>query len=93
MLRRNKMEKINYKKLSTFKKIIFILGWFNVLSIVFWVAMVIYHIVTKEKKFFTPGSYRVVYIFGWITFISLIVFLISNILGIFLFRNIFSPIS
>ena len=67
------MEKIYWNKLNGFKKFIFVLGWFGVLNLLFWIALLIYHVVTKEKRFFTPGSYRVVYIFGILYFIALCV--------------------
>ncbi len=76
------MENIYWKKLSFFKKIILCFGWVGVLNLIFWIALLIYHLTTKEKKFWTPGSYRVVYVFGWIYFITLILFLILILLGI-----------
>ena len=71
------MEKIIWKKLTSFKKIIFSLGWLSVLNLVFWIALLIYHVSTKEKKFFTPGSFRVVYVFGWINFVTLLILLLG----------------
>lgn len=61
------MEEIDLEKVSTFKQIVFALGWIWVVNPIFWVALLVYHISTKEKKFWTPGSYRVVYIFGWVS--------------------------
>lgn len=72
------MQKIYWKKLSGFGKVIFSLGWISVLSLLFWIVMLIYYFAAKEKKFWTPGSYRVVYVFGWINLVSLLlVFLIG----------------
>lgn len=67
------MEKIYWDKIHGFKKFIFAIGWISVINWMFWVAMIIYYFVAKEKKFFSPGSYRVVYVFGWINFVALIV--------------------
>lgn len=79
------MEKIYWKKLGFFEKVIFILGWFNVLNLAFWIALLIYHVTTHEKKFWTPGSYRVVQVFGWIVFIMLVVCaVLALLLGIFI---------
>lgn len=79
------MEKIYWKKLGFFGKVIFILGWFNVLNFAFWISLLIYHAATGEKRFWTPGSYRVVYVFGWIVFIAIIICVIlALLLGIFI---------
>ena len=66
------MDKIYWNKLGFFGKVIFVLGWLNVLNLIFWVSLLIYHAVTGEKRFWTPGSYRVVYVFGVISFAALI---------------------
>jgi len=58
------MEKIYWNKLSIFKKAIFCLGWINIFNIGFWFVMLIYSSITQDEKFFGPGSYRVVYVFG-----------------------------
>jgi len=74
------MKKIYWKKLSWFEKIIFSFGWLGVLNLAFWIALLIYHVTTQEKKFWTPGSFRVVYVFGWIYFIILILGLLIEVL-------------
>jgi len=75
------MEKIYWSKLNWFKKIIFSFGWLSVLNLGFWIALIIYANYTQEDKFWTAGSFRVVYVFGWINFISILFVLV---LGIFL---------
>ena len=82
------MEKIYWEKLSTTNKLILILGWFNILNFVFWISLLIYHSVTNEKKFWTPGSYRVVYVFGMILFLVLIALLTFVILGLVVGMNV-----
>ena len=74
------MKKINWKKLNSFEKIIFSLGWLNVVSLAFWIAMIIYNNYNQDEKFFNSGSYRVVYVFGWITFIGICIILINEII-------------
>ena len=76
------MEKIYWDKLHGFKKFIFALGWIGVINWMFWVAMIIYYFAAHEKKFWSPGSYRVIYVFGWINFISLILLLFFVMIGI-----------
>lgn len=82
------MENIHWKRLRPLEKGIFVLGWFNILNFVFWISLLIYHAVTGEKRFWTPGSYRVVYIFGWIVFIMLVVCAVLAILFLILILSL-----
>ena len=82
------MEKIYWKKLSGFKKFIFSLGWLGVINLLFWVAMLVYYFSAKEKKFWTPGSYRVVYVFGWVNLISIIVSIIVGVITAIVVRTL-----
>lgn len=63
-----------------FKKIIFCFGWLGVLNLAFWIAMLVYYNITQEDKFWSAGSYRIVYIFGWVYFITLMLGLILGII-------------
>lgn len=70
------MEEITWKKLNPFKKFIFALGWLSVLNLGFWIALIIHNNITQEDKFWNGKSYRIVYVFGWINFIGIILALI-----------------
>ena len=72
------MKNIIWKKLSIFKKFIFCLGWFAVFSPGFWIALIIHNNLTQQDKFWTPGSFRVVFVFGWIHFILILFVLIGS---------------
>ena len=70
------MKNIHWSQLSVFEKIVFILGWFSVGSIIFWVAFIIAYIVGKERggrfrEFFNPHTFKVPFVFGWISLLLL----------------------
>jgi len=67
------MDDIYWKKLSGFDKLVFSLGWLSVLNLGFWIVLIIHNNLTQDEKFWTPKSYRVVYVFGWINFIGLLI--------------------
>ena len=91
------MKDIYWKELSGFEKFLFAIGWLGVLSVVFWIVMVIvYYTKIKDKKankkylyFFNPHTYKVVYVFGWIYFVLLIITIILLILGVIFFTFFF----
>jgi hypothetical protein len=74
------MEDIYWKKLNVFQKIILCFGWCGVANMWFWVALLIHNSITQDKKFWSPKSYRVVYVFGWIYFIAAAIFLTALII-------------
>ena len=84
------MKKIYWKKLTIFKKIIFSLGWLSVLNLGFWVIMIIYNNYTQEEKFWNPKSKRVVFIFGWINFITIALSIFILLLSLFFFVGDFN---
>lgn len=71
-----------YFEFHSWKKIIYWLGWINILNIVFWAVIAIYY--RRYKK--SPETERqqkiayVIYYFGYITIIGVILFLISQYL-------------
>ncbi|MDO8643153.1 MAG: hypothetical protein Q7R76_06270 [Candidatus Woesearchaeota archaeon] len=72
---------IYWSKLSTFEKVIFVLGWFSVFNAVFWVAFIVTYIIGKErggryKEFFNPHTLKVPYVFGWIHLVLILLCLI-----------------
>lgn len=70
-----------FSRLSLFKKVIFIIGWFSVLNIFFWIILIFIYNYKQSDKFWNDDSYKVVYIFGWI---NLLIFLVAFLIGIFL---------
>jgi hypothetical protein len=76
------MKKIYWGKLSVLEKIAFCLGWLSVFNILFWAIMLLYTFSLQEEKFWSPESLRVVYIFGWINLVALILTIILNIFGL-----------
>lgn len=78
------MKDIYWKKFTWFEKFIFAIGWLGVLSVIFWIIMVIvyYNKINSKKSdkrylcFFNPHTYKVVYVFGWIYFVLLILAII-----------------
>jgi len=93
------MRDIYWKKLSGFEKFLFVLGWVGGLNAVFWIAVVIVYYVKINKKvdkkylyFFNPHTYKVVYVFGWIYFVSLILLFILLIIGIIFFAGLISSL-
>jgi hypothetical protein len=71
------MKEIYWKELNVFEKIIFCLGWTSAFRLVFWIALTIHNSIEQEKKFWNPKSFGIVYIFGWIQFVTLIIFLLG----------------
>ncbi len=82
------MKGIDPKELNTFGKFIFYMGWFNILNITFWVSILVVNAYYKEKEFWNPRSWRVVYLFGWITLITSITIAIVIVLGAILANKI-----
>ena len=76
------MKEIYWKELNLFKKIIFCLGWTGVLNLLFWI--IIWGVRNDEpegkyKEFFNPNTFKVVYVYGWIAFVVLVIGIISNL--------------
>jgi len=85
------MKEIYWKKLSTFEKTAFALGWLSVGNALFWIILLLKRfqfpgpIAQKElihgksksiyQKLFNPDTYKVVYVFGWINFVVLCILL------------------
>ena len=83
------MNDIHWNHLSTFEKILFVLGWFSIFNIVFWVAFIVTYIVGKERgrkyqDFFNPHTLKVPYVFGWIHLVLILLCLLFVIAFIML---------
>lgn len=68
---------------STIKKLIFFIGWISLLTPLFWVVMIIYNNMKGEDKFWNINSLKIVYIFGWIVLIPLVLVIVLSIFGVF----------
>ncbi len=72
------MKDIYWKKLSTWEKVVFVIGWFFIFNLVYWAAFIITYIVGRDRKgkefheFFNPHTFKVPYVFGWIGVVLLI---------------------
>ena len=95
------MKDIYWKKLTTFEKIIFVLGWFSVGNLIFWISFIITYIIGKDRKgkefqqVFNPHTFKVPYVFGWITLIVvalcvIIIVLAALFMGTLLFFHEFN---
>lgn len=92
------MKNIYWKKLSLREKVIWVLGWWWILNAIYWIAFIITYAVGRDrgkefKHFFNPHTFKVPYVFGWISVILLIVMVVFMglilILGLFFFRSLF----
>ena len=66
------MKDIYWKHLTAWEKVVFVLGWFWILNLVYWVAFIITYIIGRDRKskfkeFFNPHTFKVPYVFGWIS--------------------------
>ena len=73
------MAEFNWKKANSFDKMIFCLGWLNVLNLLFWIIIIIVGNLNYEEKFWNNRTYYVVYVFGWIVFAILLFGIIVTI--------------
>lgn len=74
----SKMKQIELRKLKPLNKGIFYLGWLGVANPVFWLSLILKYLAfpdKKQEKFFNPDTFKIVYLFGWINLIGLILFL------------------
>ena len=81
------MKEIYWNKLSPIEKIAFALGWLSILNFVFWIALLLKKFQFPKgnyKKLFNPDTYKVVFVFGWINFVCLLIALLILIV-VFLF--------
>jgi hypothetical protein len=67
------MDQIVFANLNIFKKIIFSLGWLSIFNLLFWVVILIVFSAKKGDNFWKKHGFKVVYIFGWINLISLVI--------------------
>ena len=75
------MRDIHWNQLSTFDKIIFILGCFAIVHPVFWVALFVVYAVGRDRgrqyrDVFNPHTLKVPYVFGWINFVLILLCLL-----------------
>jgi len=85
------MKAIYWKKLTGFEKFLFVLGWFSAGNALFWIIMLITYVTRDESKklynnFFSPHTFKVPYIFGWVSFfillITIVLFILLSFIGL-----------
>lgn len=75
------MRDIHWSNLSTFEKLIFVLGWFSIFNLAFWVAFFVVYSIGRDRggkyrDVFNPHTFKVPYVFGWINLVLLLLCLI-----------------
>jgi uncharacterized membrane protein len=83
------MKDIYWNKLTGFEKVIFVLGWFSGMSLVFWLVFLIVYVIKKDegkqyKEFFNPQTFKVPMVFGWINLAMFILGMLGLILMFFI---------
>lgn len=68
------MRSIHWNHLSTFEKLIFVLGWFSIFNLIFWVAFFVVYAIGRDRggqyrDVFNPHTFKVPYVFGWINLV------------------------
>jgi len=74
-----KMKPVEPRKLEPLNKGIFYLGWLGVMNPVFWLSLILKYLAfpnKKQTKFFNSDTFKVVYLFGWINLIGLVLLLL-----------------
>jgi hypothetical protein len=88
------MKDIYWKKLTTGEQVLFVLGWFWILNLVFWVSFIVTYIIGRDRKgrefreFFNPHTFKVPYVFGWIS-VALLILMVLLMGFMILFGMVF----
>jgi len=60
------MAEFIWKKEKWYNRVIYCLGWLNVLSLFFWISILIVGNLNYGSKFWNKTTHFVVYVWGWI---------------------------
>ncbi|MDO8741091.1 MAG: hypothetical protein Q7J54_05970 [Candidatus Woesearchaeota archaeon] len=66
-------------ELKIWKKLVFYLGWVNVLGLIFWLSLVITYYRNQNEPFFNK---RVIYVWGWIFIVIFLLTLVGQFLTV-----------
>ena len=76
------MAEFVWKKEGIFNKALYCFGWLGVLNLLFWIVIIIVGNLNYDKKFWNPKTYFVVYVFGWIYLIALIILVLVSMFNL-----------